>query len=428
MKLARRLTTLGLAVALVPTALVAQFGEKDYYVSAPAGGGIWKGDADTGVYSPVALGLLIPHYGWFGNDGNFYVPDRGWTAVMQVEPDGTVNVHTAGPPLIRPVTVIPTIEDDAFLLSDMEASSIFRMGYDGSIQLLHDATSTNGLLNWPDGMAHDDDGNLYVANLGNDTIIKIDTQGQATLFSDSELIREPGGLAIDGAGNLFVANYLANTVARFRLDTGVGEILAGPDSSKMATPNDLKLARSGGLLVSGRQGRVTRIDAKGNMTVMIEDPSLSELDGVSVLEDESLCTGRYELYGTGQAGSGGMVPEFRAMFSPCPGQLIGLEMREFLGGAPAALFVSSAPLAQGAATFKGAPLLVDPSAPIFLVFPLAFPGAGDGPGAGNLMLQFKVPETPVLAGVSLYHQIFAGDPGAPNGVSASNGLKETFGL
>jgi sugar lactone lactonase YvrE len=428
MKLARRLAVLGLAVALVPTALFAQFGAKDYYVSAPYAGGIWKGDAVTGDTTPFSLGLNIPHYGWFGNDGNFYVPDRGWTAVMKITPNGDVFVHTAGGPLIRPVTVIPTLADDAFVLSDMEASSIFRMGYDGSLQLMHDAASTNGLLNWPDGMAYDDGGNLYVANLGSDTIVKIDPQGQATLFSDSELIREPGGLAIDGAGNLYVANYAGHTIARFRLDTGLGEVLAGPDSTKMAAPNDLKLSRDGGLLVSGRNGRVTRVDALGNMTIMMENPALSELDGVSVLEDESLCTGRYEMYGTGQAGSGGMVPQFRALFSPCPGQFVALEMREVVGGAPAALFVSSAPLEQGVKTFKGAPLLVDPAAPIFLVFPLVLPGAGNGPGSGNLTLQFQVPENPGLNGVQLYHQIFAGDPGAPNGVSASNGLKETFGL
>ncbi|MHC5211536.1 MAG: Vgb family protein [Planctomycetota bacterium] len=429
MKLVSRLAVLGLAVVLVPTALFAQFDQQDYYVSAPGAGGIWRGDADTGVTSPHALGLLVPHYGWFGNDGNFYMPDRGWPAVMRIEPDGTVTPIVAGAPLVKPVTVIPTLDDQAFILSDMEGNSIYRMEYDGTLTLLHDLASTNGLLNWPDGMAFDTDDNLYVANLGNDHIVKIDPAGNASLFFDDPLlVREPGGIAIDNSGNMFVANYALHTISRIRLDTGVAEVLAGPDSTKMAAPSDLKLARSGGLLASGRNGRVTRIDALGNMTVEIENPALSELVGVSVLEDESLCTGRYEMYGTGQAGSGGMIPQFRALFSPCPGQTIGLEMREFWGGAQAVLFVSSAGLPQGAATFKGAPLLVDPGAPIFFVIPLVLPGAGNGPGTGNLTLQFKVPETPALAGLELYHQIFAGDPGAPNGVSASNGLKETFGL
>ena len=181
MKLVSRLAVLGLAVVLVPTALFAQFDQQDYYVSAPGAGGIWRGDADTGVTSPHALGLLVPHYGWFGNDGNFYMPDRGWPAVMRIEPDGTV---------------IPTLDDQAFILSDMEGNSIYRMEYDGTLTLLHDLASTNGLLNWPDGMAFDTDDNLYVANLGNDHIVKIDPAGNASLFFDDPLlVREPGGKA-----------------------------------------------------------------------------------------------------------------------------------------------------------------------------------------------------------------------------------------
>jgi sugar lactone lactonase YvrE len=427
MKTAGRLTALGLALALAPTALFAQFGEQDYYVSAPGAGGIWKGDAVTGETTPFALGLLVPHYGWFGNDGNFYVPDRGWPALMQITPEGQVNVHLAGGDLIKPVTVIPTTDDRAMLLSDMEANKIFRVEYDGSSSVMHDLESTDGLLNWPDGMAYDDDGNLYVANLGNDTIVKIDPQGQASIFSDDQdLIFEPGGLTIDGAGNLFVANYAFHTIARFRLDTGEGEVFAGPDSTKMAAPNDLKLSRKGGMIVSGRNGRVTRIDALGNLTVMIENPALSELDGVSVLADATLCTGRFETYGQGQAGSGGLEPQFRAIFSPCPGQVIGLELRDFVGGAPAIMFVSMGSLPAGTLFFKGAPMLVDPSSPFFLSLPLFLPGAGAG--AGDLTLQFTVPEAPGLAGLELYHQVFAADPGAPNGISASNGLKETFGL
>jgi sugar lactone lactonase YvrE len=426
MKTVRHIAVLGLALVLAPAALAQQFTPSDYYVSAPAAGGIWKADAVTGVATPVGLGLAIPHYGWFGNDGNFYVPDRGWISIMKITPQGNVSALTTGGNLIKPVTCIPTIDDTAWMVSDMEASMILRVDYDGTQTVLHTNASTNGLLYWPDGMAFDDAGNLYVANLGNDTIIKIDTAGQATLFSDSDLLRQPGGLAIDGAGNMFVANYQANTVARFRVDEGgEGELFAGPEPTKMSAPNDLKLARSGGMLISGRSGRVSRVDALGNITVAFQDINLGELDGVSVPEDATLCTGRYEEYGTGVEGSGGYVPKFRAIFSPCPGQLIALEILDVNGGAPAILFVGSSPLAQGAMKFKGAPLLVNPGSPLFLTLPLVFPG--NGAGSGDLRLQFVVPENPALVGLELYHQVFAGDPEAPTGVSASNGLKETFG-
>src|SRR5262249_9283045 len=151
------------------------------------------------------------------------------------------------------------------------------------------------------------------------------------------------------------------------------------------------------------------------MTVEFQDPNLIELDGVAVPEDSTLCSGRFEKYGAGTAGSGGFVPQFNAIFSPGPGQLIGLELRDFAGGAPAIMFVGSDALPAGTTKFKGADLLVNPSSALFLILGLALPGAGAG--NGDLTLQFQVPLEPGLDGLVLYHQVFAGDPGAPHGVS-----------
>ena len=424
----RRILATGLALALTSTALLAQFKSDAYYVSVPftTAPGIYEVDADTGVATPFAVPALIPHYGWFGNDGNFYVPDRGVPGLLKILPDGSIVIHASGGHFIRPVTCIPTMDDDAWLVADMESDKIVHVDYAGNQTLMYDSASTGGLLDGPDGLAYDEDGNLFVSYLGNDTFVKIDPQRNATLFSDSDLFKAPGGIAIDGGGNLFVANYDLHTIARFRLDTGEGMVFAGPDSSKMAAPNDLKLSRGGGLIVAGRVGRVSHIDALGNITVLSENPDLSELDGVSVPNDDTLCSGRYESYGTGVAGTGGYVPSLRTVFSPCAGHNIALEFHDTVGGTQAMLLVSGAPLAPGQGNFLGAPLLIDPSAPPFLAIPLWMPGAGAG--NGDLDLQFVVPEDPGLPGLELYHQFFAADPGAPFGISASNGLKETFGL
>ncbi|MBM3985060.1 MAG: hypothetical protein FJ296_05125 [Planctomycetes bacterium] len=421
-------SALALSVALAATSAspAAQLQPKDLVMSAPAMGAIWKADASGQGGHAWAQGLSIPHYGWFGNDGNFYVPDRGWVAILKITPDGTVSALTTGGHLVLPVTVIPAPDDLSLVVSDMGANKILRVGYDGTQTLLHDNTTAGGLLNVPDGLAYDDDGNLYVANLGNDTIIRIDPQGQASMFADDNtLISKPGGLALDGAGNLFVANYTTHTISRFRTDTGVGEVFAGPDTSIIFSPNDLKLSRDGGLLASGKPGKVVRIDALGQMTLLFDDPFVGELDGISVLADDTLCGGRYVMYGQGTPGSGGFTPKFRGIFSPCPGQVIGLEFLDFVGGAPAILFVGSDALPQGTLSFKGAPMLVNPGGNVFLPIILSLPGSG--PGEGDLRLQFTFPDEPAFVGLSLYHQVFAGDPGAAHGVSASNGLLEYIG-
>ena len=422
----RRVALLSVFVLATAPLAAQQFGPQDLLLSAPSVGSVWRVDGTTHVGAQLTPGVSIVHYGWVGTDGNFYVPDRGWISILKVEPDGTLSALTSAGHMILPVTCIPTLDDTALVVSDMGSNKILRVDYDGTQTVMHDDVSAGGLLDMPDGMAWDDAGNLYVAQLGNHTLVKIDAQGQATLFSDSPILSQPGGVAIDGAGNLFVANYGTSTIARFRLDTGEGEVFAGPDLSLMLTPNDLKLSRRGGMLVAAKKGTVVRVGALGQIELVFRDEALGELDGVSVPEDRTLCTGRYESYGAGQAGAGGYRPQLRAIFSPCGGQTVGFEFLDFAGGAPAILFIGSSPLAPGAASFKGAPLLVDPAGAVFLTMPLAFPGSGAG--AGDIRLQFKVPTTPGLIGLDLYHQVFACDAAAPGGVSASNGLKETFGI
>ena len=50
------------------------------------------------------------------------------------------------------------------------------------------------------------------------------------------------------------------------------------------------------------------------------------------------------------------------------------------------------------------------------------------PPGGELSLVFAYPDDPSLAGVSLFVQALAADPGAPGGVSMSNGLEERIGM
>jgi sugar lactone lactonase YvrE len=412
-----------LALALAPFAAA---GDQDFYVSAPLGGGIWKGDPKTGTSTPHALGLLIPHYGWFAQDGTFYVPDRGWPALIKIAPNGQVSALSAGGFFVKPVTCIPSLDGNALVVSEGEADMILRVDLaTGAQSVMFDNTTAGGLLDSPDGLAYDDAGNLYVANLAGHTIVKIDPQGNASVFADQTMINQPGGLAIDGAGNLFVANYAASNIVRFRLDTGIGEVFAA-NHSIMPNPNDLKLSRSGGILTSTRASNVCRVDALGNIVVEWSDPTLGELVGVAVPEDATLCTGRFTTYGEGKAGTGGIVPQLRAIFSPCAGQTVAIEIRDFVGGAPALVVLGTQTLAQGAVKVAGASLLVDPAGALFTTIPLVLPGTGAG--NGDLTLQFVVPDLPGIAGAEFAYQVLAGDAGATFGVSASNGLHEVIGL
>ena len=55
---------------------------------------------------------------------------------------------------------------------------------------------------------------LYVANSGNNTIVKVTSSGVASTFATSGLYG-PEGVAFDGAGNLYAANFFDNTIEKF---------------------------------------------------------------------------------------------------------------------------------------------------------------------------------------------------------------------
>jgi DNA-binding beta-propeller fold protein YncE len=70
------------------------------------------------------------------------------------------------------------------------------------------------------GFAHAD--TLYVSNMGNNTISKIDSNGNVTVFISTGL-NHPRGLALDNSGNLYVAN--SGTIAKFD-PSGNGTVFA----------------------------------------------------------------------------------------------------------------------------------------------------------------------------------------------------------
>ena len=392
----------------------------DYYISVPAFGAVYKIDGDSGAMTPFASGMSIPFYGTFAADGNLYMPDRGVGVVWKISPAGVVTPFAAGG-WLQSIVTLTVAPGGGFVAADIFQQTIVHIDENGQQTLIADVASSGGLLMGPGGIAYAPDGTLYVANNSGNTIVKVnDRTGEVTPFSDGQgLIDRPAGVVIDRAGNLFVADYGAEDIVRVRLDTGVASVFC--DDPFIVHPNDLRLAPDGGLHVTMDNSAMALIDAKGHLTVLHEDASLGAWDGVATEAYLSPCTGQFLPYGAGLSGSGGVVPELRGIFAPCPGAHAGLELTGLLGG-------SFGSLAWGIAAtnvpFKQGALLVNINPPGGLI-PLFFPGAG--PGGGGLTLSFTLPGTAALSGLSIYLQGLVADPGAPAGISMTNGLEERIG-
>lgn len=117
-------------------------------------------------------------------------------------------------------------------------------------------------LNRPTALAFDSRGNLYAANRGNHTVAKFAPSGASSVFASTGL-SYPYGLAVDRADNVFVASAGNNTITRFTPE-GLGTVFAheGLDS-----PHGLAFDSAGYLYAANYAGTIMKFAPDGTGSV-----------------------------------------------------------------------------------------------------------------------------------------------------------------
>lgn len=166
--------------------------------------------------------LICPNYGVFDAAGNYYVTDSGnWQKrngrVIRFTADGRGQT-VAGP--FGYANGLALSADQQFLfMVESDSDSVFRFPIqdDGSLGV-HEVYATE-CGRFPDGLALDAAGNLYVCCYASDEIWRISPQRQKSLFAwDRWAIRlgSPTNLAFGGPAfdDLYVANLARTTITR----------------------------------------------------------------------------------------------------------------------------------------------------------------------------------------------------------------------
>jgi streptogramin lyase len=159
-----------------------------------------------------------------GADGTGPAARFNQTSGVSVDGSGNVYVADSGNNLVRKIT--PTGE--VTTLAGMPGSA-------GTA----DGTGTVARFNWPEGVAVDGTGDVYVADTGNNTIRKVTPSGVVTTLAGTAGLlgsadgtgaaaqfTHPEGVAVDGSGNVFVADAYNSTIRKIT-PTGVVTTLAG---------------------------------------------------------------------------------------------------------------------------------------------------------------------------------------------------------
>jgi sugar lactone lactonase YvrE len=136
---------------------------------------------------------------------------------------------------------------------------------------------------FPEGIAADKTGSLYVSMFVLDQIRRIDSTGAQTVFTQLVRGAAPAGLRLDASGTLYVAASGFNLAVGQTDPTTRGVYRVGQDGSAeripgteaILFPNDLTFDKRGNLYVTDPAGgAVWRIDRNGAVERWADDPQL----------------------------------------------------------------------------------------------------------------------------------------------------------
>jgi uncharacterized protein (TIGR03437 family) len=246
----------------------------------------WDTAGDGGPAAAASLGRLEGLA--CDSAGNLYVSDSNLNRVRVIDTSGTIRPYAGtgiygyagdgGPPgaarLAEPAGMV-SAPDGSLLIADSLNHRIRKVS-GGLISTAAGAShyggdngpATSALLDWPDGVAADADGAVYIADMGNNRIRKVARDGTISTYAgtgengtagDNGLataaqLSLPQLLALDGAGNLY-----SICQDRVRMINKSGTITTAAQNRDIGDPR-LTLQGSPSLLISA-----IAADTQGNL-------------------------------------------------------------------------------------------------------------------------------------------------------------------
>lgn len=281
-------------------------------ISTVAGNGIAGYSGDGGPAASAQLSL--PHGVAVDASGNLYIADVYNHRVRKVDTGGTITTVVGnggagysgdgGPAtaasLYWPVFVAIDAVGNLYI-TDSGTASIRKVDASGIITTIagngipgysgDGGLATSASFNWPFGVVVDASGNVYIADLWNHRIRRVDTSGMVTTIAGngvsgysgdgglatSASINAPYGIDIDDDGNIYIGDHYNGRIRK--VDTaGIITTVAGGGSggdggpataASLNGPEGVAVDESGNIFIADHyNGRIRKVDTAGIITTV----------------------------------------------------------------------------------------------------------------------------------------------------------------
>lgn len=259
-------------------------------VAVDAAGNIFVTDWGNNLIRKIAPGGVVTTFAGSGfagyNDATGALASFTQPTGIAIDPQGNLFVADAGNSLIREIS---------------SSGAVTTIAGSDSIGYVDGTGSAAAFFN-PLGVTVDANGNVYVADAGNNLIRLVKPGGIVSTFagtfntgSSNNLspFNNPSGIAIAPGGNLIVANYLDDNILQVS-PSGTVTTFAGQDtvqgsangpalSATFYYPNSVATDQFGNTYVSdGVNNLIRKIDAAGNVSTLAGSGAAGAIDSTGV--------------------------------------------------------------------------------------------------------------------------------------------------